>query len=164
MAPARDLLERWLAQAALGRSVADCVVVWDGRGGVRAGRAPAPLTVLYTNQGETADARLLDLCRSDYAARPESTWVVSSDHGIQTPARQLGFTVLGARTFYERWASARPRGACPPVGPRNRTTRNRGAPQGEAEEAKPAPTRAGIEELLREFADGLPDGEGRPRA
>lgn len=140
------------------------MVVWDGRGGGRTARGSAPLTVLYTSQGETADERLLDLCRTKYAGQPESTWVVSSDHGIQAPARQLGFTVLGARTFHERWASARPRGACAPLDPRSRTSRSRKTQSAEAEEKKPAPTRAGVEELLQEFVHGLPDDEGRPGA
>ena len=106
--PAREAFESWLAQAARRRGVEDAVVVWDGRRGGRAVRAPSPLTVLFTPRGKTADERILELCRGRYAGRAATTWVVSSDHGIQRPARQLGFEGIGAMTFYRRWSTGKP--------------------------------------------------------
>ena len=142
LAPARERLEGWLAQAARQQRVSQCVLVWDG-GGARKVRAPAPLTIRYTPKGISADERLLELCRERYAARAASTWVVSSDHGVQAPARELGFTVLGARTFYERWMPPR-RG-----GGRGRLRSRKAADPDE----KPRATRADVEDLLAEFLD-----------
>jgi predicted RNA-binding protein with PIN domain len=101
---ARERFESWLSHAAARAGVRECVLVWDGRERQRQRRA-GPFTVLYTAAGVSADDRLLDLCRSAFAAPAGSTWVVSSDRDVQAPARQLGFTVLGAMTFYRRWAS-----------------------------------------------------------
>ncbi|HUP02106.1 MAG TPA: NYN domain-containing protein, partial [Gemmatimonadota bacterium] len=150
VAPARAALEGWIAQACRRHRVRDCLVIWDG-GGARRARAPAPLTVLYTPEGVSADERLLDLCRSRYASRAGSTWVVSSDRGVQAPARELGFTVLGARTFYERWkasGSGKARGRSHPS--------LRSDPADESD-PKPRASKAEVEELLPRFLDA-----GRP--
>lgn len=141
LAPPRTALERWLAQAARRQAVTDCVLVWDGENAGRS-RAPRPLTVLFTGPGVTADDRILDLCRGKYGARSHATWVVSSDHGVQVPARELGFTILGAMTFYQRWAAAAA------VAARAGAGRGSGRPGGDD---KPQPTRREVEELLREF-------------
>ncbi|MFN2384114.1 MAG: NYN domain-containing protein [Gemmatimonadota bacterium] len=138
LAPARAQLEEWLGQAARAAAVSECLLVWDGRAGSRANPTTAPLTVIFTPTGVTADDRLLALCRGSYAARAATTWIISSDHGVQTPARQLGFTVLGAKTFYDRWATARPRGGC--------------APERHATATKPRPSRADTEAWLNEMA------------
>lgn len=102
---ARERFESWLSEAAARAGVGSCVLVWDGRGGSR-DRKAGRLTILYTAAGVSADDRLLDLCRGAYASRSASTWVVSSDSDVRDPARQLGFTVLGAMAFYRRWTSA----------------------------------------------------------
>lgn len=104
LASARERFESWLSQAAGLAGVERCVLVWDGRGGRREHRA-GRLTILYTAAGVSADDRLLDLCRGEFASRSASTWVVSSDRDVQDPARQLGFRVLGAMTFYRRWST-----------------------------------------------------------
>ncbi|MBA3584574.1 MAG: NYN domain-containing protein [Gemmatimonadetes bacterium] len=148
--PAREAFERWLAEAARRQEVADCVLVWDG-GDRRRTRAPAPLSVLFAGGEATADERILDLCRGRYAARFRTTWVVSSDHGVQAPARELGFTVLGAMTFYERWSAA---GRA-----RARNGRERGGDPLDRN-AKPWPTRREVDDLLREFLATPPGGEG----
>ena len=85
LSAARERFESWLSQAAAQAGARQCVLVWDGRDRQKQRRA-GPVT-----------------------ARAGSTWVVSSDHDVKAPARQLGFTVLGAMTFYQRWTSrARP--------------------------------------------------------
>lgn len=137
------MLEAWLARTARARSLSDVVLVWDGRASGRASRPPSPLKVIYTSKNETADERILALCRGRYAGRGAGTWVVSSDREVQGRARQLGFGVLGAMTFYRRWerreGSGRERGAAPPV---------RGASD------KPLhASRAEVEDLLRNFLD-----------
>ena len=101
---ARDRFEGWLAEAAGRAGVEHCILVWDGRDGSREKRA-GRLTILYTAAGTSADDRLLDLCRGPFASRSASTWVVSSDGDVREPARQLGFTALGAMEFYRRWTS-----------------------------------------------------------
>lgn len=122
--PAREELEAWLAQAVARHGSPDTVIVWDGRSGARRSRSTGPLRVLYTPRGESADERILALCRDSYADRAGSTWVVSSDRDIQDPARQLGFPVLGAMTFYRRWraggerSEANPKGVPAPGKPR----------------------------------------------
>jgi predicted RNA-binding protein with PIN domain len=140
LAAARDRFEAWLVQAAARSGVGECVLIWDGRGGQRQRRV-GPVSVLYTAAGVSADDRLLDLCRGAYAARAASTWVVSSDHDVQRPARQLGFAVLGAMTFYRRWApAAGPAATDPPGADRDRSTPG-------------APSRAEVDELLAEFLE-----------
>lgn len=139
LAPRREALESWLAGEARRRGAPEVVLVWDGRAGSRAGSAPAPLTVLYTPAGLTADERILSLCRGPYARRADSTWVVSSDRGIQAPARQLGFHVLGAMTFYRRWSAA-----------------GRSAPP-EPGEKPGRPTSAEVDELLDAFLEDRGD-------
>lgn len=106
LASARERFESWLSVAAGRAGVERSVLVWDGRGGRRERRA-GRLTILYTAAGVSADDRLLDLCRGEFASRSASTWVVSSDRDVQDPARQLGFTVIGAMAFYRRWSFAR---------------------------------------------------------
>jgi hypothetical protein len=105
-APKRAAFERWLAEAAIRHGVTDCVVVWDGS--IAPDEAPSvqPLDVIYSGPSKSADVELLELCRGAYADRAAGTWVVSSDRGVQRPARGLGFAVLGAMTFYRRWATA----------------------------------------------------------
>ena len=152
VAAARDAFERWLAEAGARHRVADVVIVWDGRHGARGTTHSRGLRVLYTEAAKTADERILELCREEYADRAESTWVVSSDHGIQTPARELGFTAVGAMTFYGRWSSGGA-GAPRSRGRRRRVQRSSGA------EADPRPTRAEIDELLGELL-GRRDEEG----
>ena len=104
LATARERFESWLSVAAGRAGIGCCVLVWDGRGGRRERRA-GRLTVLYTAAGVSADDRLLDLCRGEFATRSASTWVVSSDRDVQDPARQLGVTVLGAMAFYRGWST-----------------------------------------------------------
>lgn len=152
LAPAREALERWLAQAARRQEVADCVLVWDG-GSRRRTRAPAPLSVLFAGSEATADERIVDLCRGRYAALFRTTWVVSSDHDVQAPARDLGFTVLGAMTFYERWSAA--------GRTRSRTGLARGGDPRDRN-GKPRPTRREVDDLLREFLATPPGGEAEP--
>ncbi len=140
LAPARAELERWLADAAARRAVPEVVLVWDGDAGLPAdGPKPhRPLRVVFTPAGETADDRILSLLRGTYSDRADRAWVVSSDHGVQVPARELGFEVLGAMRFFRRWSDARARGSCAK----------------EAERAeKPTPTRREVERLLEEFLD-----------
>ena len=139
LAASRDHFESWLAQAAARSGVAECVLIWDGREGQRQRRA-GPVRVLYTAAGVSADDRLLDLCRGAFAARAASTWVVSSDRDVQGPARQLGFAVLGAMTFYRRWAPAADPSAHPQSADRVRST-------------PAAPSRAEVDELLAEFLE-----------
>jgi predicted RNA-binding protein with PIN domain len=103
LSAARERFESWLSQAAAEAGVRECVLVWDGRDGQQ--RRVGPVTVLYTGAGVSADDRLLALCRGAFAARARFTWVVSSDRDVQGPARQLGFAVLGAMSFYQRWSS-----------------------------------------------------------
>ena len=139
LAAARDRFEAWLVEAAVRSGVGECVLIWDGRDGQRQRRA-GPVRVLYTAAGVSADDRLLDLCRGAFAARAASTWVVSSDHDVQGPARQLGFAVLGAMMFYRHWAPAGPASADP-----------RGADPDRSTPA--APSRAEVDELLAEFLE-----------
>lgn len=146
--PARAAFEAWLSQAARRRGVGDVVLVWDGSGGGRQPRAPAPLTVLYTPTGKTADERILELCRSRYADRAAGTWVVSSDREVQGPARQLGFEGIGAMTFYRRWAHDRPRSSRRAPGARPPAERK---PRRASEEE--------VEELLDAFLSRDPDAD-----
>ncbi len=140
---ARDRFEAWLAQAAARAGVERCVLVWDGRAGVRETRA-GRLTVLYTAAGTSADDRLLDLCRGPFAARHASTWVVSSDGDVREPARQLGFTTLGAMEFYRRWAS--------PAVTNDAARGKDSSGESSARAERPArATRAEIDELLDAF-------------
>lgn len=139
-APARVALERWLAQTAQSQRVAKCVVVWDGDRDSRTPRSPRPLEVVYSGRDQTADDRLLEMCRGPYASKASQTWVVSSDHGVQTPARELGFHVLGTMTFFRSWESAsRGSGRSSKSG----QARSRGLDH--------RPSRAEVEELLGEM-------------
>lgn len=149
VAEGRHALERWLAEAGARQRVPEIVLVWDG------GKAARPVTrsgrvrILYTETGRTADERILELCRGTYADRAGSTWVVSSDRDVQGPARQLGFTAIGAMTFYRRWS---PDGA--PSGRSRRSGRVSGA------EANPRPARAEVDGLLDELLARREDPEG----
>lgn len=149
VAEGRHALERWLAEAGARQRVPEIVLVWDG------GKAARPVTrsgrvrILYTETGRTADERILELCRGTYADRAGSTWVVSSDRDVQSPARQLGFTAIGAMTFYRRWS---PDGA--PPGRSRRSGRVSGA------EANPRPARAEVDGLLDELLARREDPEG----
>lgn len=141
---ARDRFAAWLAVAAARAGVERCVLVWDGRAGVREKRA-GRLTVLYTAAGTSADDRILELCRGPFASRQDSTWVVSSDGDVREPARQLGFTTLGAMEFYRRWAPAAANGGA------MRGKELRGG-ESSARENRPArPTQTEIDELLDAF-------------
>lgn len=104
-APKRAAFERWLADAAKHQGVTDCVVVWDGAMAPTEAPPREPLDVIYSGRSRSADIELLELCRGDYADCAARTWVVSSDRGVQQPARDLGFVVLGAMTFYRRWST-----------------------------------------------------------
>src|SRR5688572_13301568 len=155
LAPARASLERWLADAAARQGVREVVLVWDGG---HSGESPSrtsrgPLKVVFTQAGETADERILTLCRGVFASRAADTWVVSSDHGVQVPARELGFGAIGAMTFFRRWSEARPRGACGREAERDAA----------GGEAKPLPTRRDVDELFEQFltenARPLPEDE-----
>jgi predicted RNA-binding protein with PIN domain len=138
---ARDRFESWLSQAGARAGVQRCILVWDGRAGVREKRA-GRLTVLYTAAGTSADDRLLHLCRGPFASNPASTWVVSSDGDVRVPAGQLGFTTLGAMEFYRRWG--------PPTAATNEPARRKDSRR--AREERPArPTRVEIDELLEAF-------------
>ena len=144
LAPARAGLERWLADAAARQGVGEVVLVWDGG---HSGESPSrtsrgPLKVVFTQAGETADERILTLCREVFASRAAGTWVVSSDHGVQVPARELGFRTIGAMTFFRGWSEARPRGDC---------GREAERAAGGREEAKPLPTRREVDELFEQF-------------
>jgi predicted RNA-binding protein with PIN domain len=103
-APKRAAFERWLADAAIRHSVTDCVVVWDGAVAPTEAPSNPSLDVIYSGRSKNADMKLLELCRGDYADQAARAWVVSSDRGVQQPARELGFAVLGAMTFYRRWS------------------------------------------------------------
>jgi predicted RNA-binding protein with PIN domain len=152
VAEARLALERWLAEAAARFGVAESVVVWDGRDGAGSATRSGRLHVLYTEASRTADERILELCRGRYASRSRSTWVVSSDRDVQGPARQLGFTVMGAMTFYRRWS---------PDGPASREPRRRGRPERmSGAEANPCPPRAEVDGLLDELLARREDPEG----
>lgn len=154
LAPARAELERWLADAAARRGVPEVVLVWDGEGGGAAGcHPPRPLRIVFTKSGETADERILSLLRGPYAGRAGSTWVVSSDHGVQTPARELGFEALGTMTFFRRWSDARARGSC--AREAERAEREGGGGEEDAE-GKPRPTRRDVDRMLEEFLDAEP--------
>lgn len=150
LAPARSALETWLAQAAARRGVREVILAWDGCAGSAeappgAGSARrGPLEIVFTRHDETADERILALCRGRFAGRAARVWVVSSDRGVQAPARELGFAVLGAMTFFRRWSEARPRGGC--------------GREAERQDGKPDPTRAEVDELLERF---LAEREGR---
>jgi predicted RNA-binding protein with PIN domain len=150
---ARHALERWLAEAAARQRVAESVIVWDGRDGVGSATRSGRLRVLYTEASRTADERILELCRGPYANRSQSTWVVSSDRDIQGPARQLGFTAMGAMIFYRRWSSD---------GPASRgSARRRGRPgRVSGAEANPRPPRAEVDDLLDELLARREDPEG----
>ena len=137
---ARDRFESWLAQAAAHAGVQRCILVWDGRGGVRQKRA-GRLTVLYTAAGTSADDRLLELCRGPFASRNASTWIVSSDGDVREPARQLGFQTLGAMEFYRRWG---------PPAATNDPTRRKDSRRASGERTA-RPTRVEIDELLEAF-------------
>ncbi|HYO47920.1 MAG TPA: NYN domain-containing protein [Gemmatimonadota bacterium] len=146
LASARERFESWLSQAAGRAGVERCVLVWDGRGGRREHRV-GRLTILYTAAGVSADDRLLDLCRGEFASRSASTWVVSSDRDVQDPARQLGFTVLGALAFYRRWSFDRVE---------RESTSAKGDRTGDAENdpggaARLRSSRAEVDELLDAF-------------
>lgn len=150
--PARAAFQAWLAAAGRRRGVGEVVVVWDGRRGGREPRAPAPLKVLFTPKGKTADDRILELCRGPYAAHPAETWVVSSDRGVQGPARQLGFEGIGAMTFYRRWSeggSGSKAGPGGPAAPPDGARKPRRASAGEVEEL--------LDAFLREAGED-PDG------
>lgn len=141
---ARDRFEAWLAVSAARAGVERCVLVWDGRAGVREERSGRQ-TILYTAAGTSADDRILELCRGPFASRQDSTWVVSSDGDVREPARQLGFTTLGAMEFYRRWA---------PSAVSNDATRGKDSRGGgsSARGERPArATRAEIDELLEAF-------------
>lgn len=143
-APARARLEGWLAEAAARHEAREIVLVWDGRTGSedvtpgsgyeRRGR----LEIVFTAPGESADDRILDLCRGRFAGRAARTWVVSSDRDVQGPANELGFGVIGAMTFFRRWSAARPRGGCA------REAELQGG-------GKPRATRREVDELLERF-------------
>jgi predicted RNA-binding protein with PIN domain len=139
LAPARERLEAWLAEAAARNGVAVCVLVWDG-GDSR--RSRGPLQIVQTRAGVSADERILDLCRERFAGRAASTWVVSSDRDIQIPARELGFVVVGAMTFYRRWESPSP-------GRRGRD----GSSIDPGSRTRPRPTRSEVDELLDAFLE-----------
>lgn len=153
VARARQALERWLAEAAARHRVAESVIVWDGRDGTASATRSGRLQVLYTEASRTADERILELCRGPYANRSGSTWVVSSDRDVKDPARQLGFTAMGAMTFYRRWSADRPasRGS---AGRDGRFERMSGA------EANPRPARAEVDGLLDELLARREDPEG----
>jgi hypothetical protein len=68
---------------------------------------------------------------------------------VQGPARQLGFTAIGAMTFYRRWS---PDGA--PSSRSRRPGRVSGA------EANPRPARAEVDGLLDELLARREDPEG----
>ncbi|MGH7550279.1 MAG: NYN domain-containing protein [Gemmatimonadota bacterium] len=156
LAEAREGFERWLAQAAARKRVAESVIVWDGRRGSRsATRRSRRLIVLYTDPSTTADDRILDLCRGPYAKRADVTWVVSSDRDVQGPARQLGFTAIGAMTFYRRWSSS---GSDPGRSPE--TTRRRRGSRSSGAEANPRSNRSEVDELLGELLSRREDFEG----
>lgn len=145
LAAARARFEEWLAQAAARFDVPECVLIWDGRDAQRQ-RRTGSVRVLYTASGVSADDRLLDLCRGAFAARAASTWVVSSDRDVQGPARQLGFSVLGAMTFYRRWAPAAGAVAANAAAdPRRGADRDRSTAG--------APSKAEVDELLAEFLE-----------
>ncbi|MGH7573411.1 MAG: NYN domain-containing protein [Gemmatimonadota bacterium] len=154
LAVARAAFERWLAQAAARQRVAESVIVWDGRRGSRSATRRSRLTVLYTEPSSTADERILELCRGPYAKRADVTWVVSSDRDVQGPARQLGFTAIGAMTFYRRWSSSGSDTARSPKAVPRRGPRSSGA------EANPRPTRSEVDELLGELLSRREDSEG----
>lgn len=139
LSAARERFESWLSQAAGQARVGQCVLVWDGRGGQKVRRS-GTLTVLYTAAGVSADDRVLDLCRGAFAPRSGSTWVVSSDRDVQDPARQLGFTVLGAMAFYRGWST--------PKDDRSGDTDN---DPDDRVPAKRSPSRAEVDELLDAF-------------
>lgn len=156
LAEAREAFERWLGQSAARNRVTESVVVWDGRRGSRsATRRSRRLTVLYTEPPQTADDRILELCRGPYAGRAAVTWVVSSDRDVQGPARQLGFTALGAMTFYRRWSSRRSDPA-----PSPEKTRRRGGRRSSGAEANPRPSRTEVDELLGELLSRREGPEG----
>lgn len=151
VAEARDALERWLGEAAARHRVAESVIVWDGRKGAGSASRSGRLRVIYTEASRTADERILELCRGPYAGRTGSTWVVSSDRDVQGPARQLGFTVMGAMTFYRRWSAGAPPSR---PGARRRPARMSGA------EADPRPARAEVDGLLDELLARREDTDG----
>ncbi|MGH7542982.1 MAG: NYN domain-containing protein [Gemmatimonadota bacterium] len=153
VAEGRHALERWLTEAATRHRVAEIVLVWDGRDGARSATRSGRLQILYTQTGRTADERILELCRGRYADRAGSTWVVSSDRDVQGPARQLGFTAIGAMTFYRGWS---------PDGPASRgSARRRGGPERmSGAEANPRPARAEVDGLLNELLARREDSEG----
>lgn len=142
VAEGRRALEGWLAEAGALHRVPEIVLVWDGGEATRARTRSGRLRVLYTEAGRTADERILDLCRGTYANRAGTTWVVSSDRDVQGPARQLGFTAIGAMTFYRRWS---------PEGPAPAETRTRRSGRVSGAEANPRPARAEVEGLLDEL-------------
>jgi predicted RNA-binding protein with PIN domain len=140
LASARVRFETWLAEASARAGVERCVLVWDGRDGSREKRA-GRLTILYTPAGTSADDRLLHLCRGPFASRSAFTWVVSSDGDVRRPARQLGFTTLGAMEFYRTWT---------PAQGEDRAGRRRASGQAEVRPVKNA-SRAEVDDLLEAF-------------
>lgn len=139
LAPARERLEAWLAEAAARHGVSVCMLVWDGGNGRR---SRGPLQIVHTRAGVSADERILDLCRERFVGRAASTWVVSSDRDIQVPARELGFVVVGAMTFYRKWeSSGRGRGG------------RVGASDDPGSRTRPRPTRSEVDELMDAFLD-----------
>lgn len=151
VAEARHALERWLTEAAARNGVPEIVLVWDGRHGAAAANRSGRLRIVYTDASRTADERILDLCRGSYASRSGSTWVVSSDRDVQRPARQLGFTTLGAMTFYRRWS---------PAGGASDGRRTPRAGRISGAEANPRPARAEVDGLLDELLARREDPEG----
>lgn len=148
VAEARAALERWLATAAARQRMREAVIVWDGRHGSRAETRAGRLRILYTDATKTADERILELCRGPYAGRAATTWVVSSDRDVQGPARQLGFTAIGAMTFYRRWSSG------------GDARRGRTAGRLSGSEAEPRPSRSEVDDLLGELLSRRGNGEG----
>ncbi|MDX1624238.1 MAG: NYN domain-containing protein [Gemmatimonadota bacterium] len=146
--PAREELERWLAQAAARHGSPEVVLVWDGRSGGRWSRSTGGIRIVYTAADASADERLLELCRGPFADRSDSTWVVSSDRDVQVPARQLGFTVLGTMTFYRRWKAGGKGGG-----------RRGGSTGPAAQSGKPRrASRAEVEDLLEDFLADRDEG------
>lgn len=151
LAEARHALEGWLAGAAARHRVTEGVIVWDGRDGAGSATRRGRLRILYTEASRTADERILELCRGPYAERSGTTWVVSSDRDVQGPARQLGFTAIGAMTFYRRWASGT-------RGSRGRSGSPGGRERMSGSEANPRPGQ--VDDLLDELLARREDPKG----
>ena len=151
VAEARHALERWLVEAAARYGVPEIVLVWDGGHGAAAATRSGRLRVIYTDASRTADERILELCRGPYANRSGSTWVVSSDRDVKGPAGQLGFTTLGAMTFYRGWS---------PDGGASGGHRTARAERISGAEANPRPARREVDGLLDELLARREDPEG----